>query len=190
MERVTEAAVRRQRTIQTTLLLIILATLPCYCVGFVMLALAPQRTARGQTTPSVPAGTTVTTQPAVVESPTITLFPSSTFDNSTLAPLPATPTQIRLPQFTLTFTPALPTFTPIRPTNTPIIVIPPSNTPIIVPTVTTAPPTPTNKPPTATTAPPTATTKPPTATTAPPTATTAPPTATTGAPAATAAATP
>jgi hypothetical protein len=73
MERVTEAVIRRQRTIQTTLLFIILATLPCYCVGFVLLGNAPQRTQR---TPTVVAQTrTVTGSPAPV---TATLFPSIT----------------------------------------------------------------------------------------------------------------
>src|SRR5438094_10139625 len=110
MERVTEAAVRRQRTIQTTLLFIILATLPCYCVGFVLLGVAPRRTA----TPSTPT-IVVTTAGIVTASPTpfesITPFP--TFSNESALPtLRATPLQFRPPIWTLTFTPTIPTKTP------------------------------------------------------------------------------
>src|SRR5260221_4870255 len=102
MERVTEATVRRQRTIQTTLLLIILATLPCYCVGFVLLGVAPQRGARTPT-PIVTqkAGTSGTTQGLPTLFPSIAPYP--TLIESTLSPLRPTPTQIRMfAQYTFT----------------------------------------------------------------------------------------
>src|SRR5215475_791131 len=99
MERVTEAAVRRQRTIQTTLLFIILATLPCYCVGFVLLGIAPRSGPRTPTvTTATVTGTAGTTSPSITPFPTITTIP---FDSSTLSPLLPTPTQVRLfPTFT------------------------------------------------------------------------------------------
>ncbi len=125
MERVTEASVRRQRTIQTSLLLIILATLPCYCVGFVLLGVAPQR---APTTPT-PPGSQVATSTTSAANPTDTLFP-------TIATI--TPIVIK----TLTPTPIIvKTATPIPPTNTPI---PPTATHTSVPPTATKSPTPTN----------------------------------------------
>ncbi len=122
MERVTEAVIRRQRTIQTTLLFIILATLPCYCVGFVLLGIAPQRTQR---TPTIVAQTrTVTGSPASVTATlfaSITPFPTGFAPPTSLPPLGPTPTQIRL---------ITRTFTPIPPPT--IIIIPPTFTPIII----------------------------------------------------------
>src|SRR5689334_21168675 len=146
MGRVTEVAVRRQRAIQTTLLLIILATIPCYCVGFVLLGVAPQRGARTPTPLATQkAGTSGTDQ--VIP----TLFPSSTpyptLVESTLSPLRATTTQIRIfPQCTFAFTSIPPSRTP---SPTPIIIIP-TNTPIVVLTSTPRPPTSTPVPPTST----------------------------------------
>src|SRR5688572_23070010 len=120
MEGVTAAAVRRQRAIQTALLLIILATLPCYCVGFVLLGVAPQRNLR-PTQATNGTGTTTLTVTGPTLFPSITPYP--TIDNNTLSPLRPTPTQIRIfPTFTPSLTP-LPslTFTPIVPTATVII---------------------------------------------------------------------
>lgn len=191
MERVTEAAVRRQRTIQTTLLFIILATLPCYCVGFILLGIAPSRQHSPNTTPADILATAVTAAPSTTLYPSITPFP--TLGEPSLSPLRPTPTQIRLfPtfSFTLTWTPVIPTRTsiPLPPTSTPIVITSAPPTAIIIPT-TAVPPTavpPTSVPPTA--VPPTATftALPPTPThtlTSPPptatfTATTLPPTAT------------
>src|SRR5215207_2944094 len=114
MGSVTEVAVRRQRAIQTTLLLIILATIPCYCVGFVLLGVAPQRGVRTPTMMvSLTAGAsgTGTTQNAPTLFASITPYP--TISESTLSPLRATPTQIRIfPAFTLTWTPLPPTRNP------------------------------------------------------------------------------
>src|SRR5258708_24035782 len=136
MERVTEATVRRQRVIQTTLLFIILATLPCYCVGFVLLAVAPRNANVGAGTPTVGGTSAATSREA-----TTTLFPSitpyPTLVVSTLSPLQPTPTQFQ-------FAPSpFPSLTPfILPTRTPIIIVPPTitplptNTQIIVPTST------------------------------------------------------
>jgi hypothetical protein len=162
MGSVTEVAIRRQRAIQTTLLLIILATIPCYCVGFVLLGVAPQRGVRTPTiVGSLTAGTsgivgTGTTQ----NSPTLfaSITPYPTISEGTLSPLRATPTQIRIfPAFTLTFTPLPPTrnpatITPIPPTLTAIVIktltpIPPTLTPIPpTTTLTPIPPTLTNTP--------------------------------------------
>lgn len=181
MERVTEAAVRRQRTIQTTLLFIILATLPCYCVGFVLLGVAPRGGQRTPVVTATTAGTPLTPTLAFSLVPSITPFP--TLGDASLSPLRPTPTQIRLfPTYTLTFTPIIPTRTPIPlpPTQTPIVIIPPTSTTIVIPTTavppTAIPPT-TSVPPTPTathTATHTATSVPPT-TEVPPTA--IPPTA-------------
>jgi hypothetical protein len=154
MERVTEAAVRRQRTIQTTLLFIILATLPCYCVGFVLLGVAPRGGQRTPVVTATTAGMPLTPTLAFSLVPSITPFP--TLGDASLSPLRPTPTQIRLfPTYTLTFTPIIPTRTPIPlpPTQTPIVIIPPTSTTIIIPTTavppTAVPPT-TEVPPTAT----------------------------------------
>jgi hypothetical protein len=141
MERVTEAAVRRQRTIQTTLLFIILATLPCYCVGFVLLGVAPRGGQRTPVVTATTAGMPLTPTLAFSLVPSITPFP--TLGDASLSPLRPTPTQIRLfPTYTLTFTPIIPTRTPIPlpPTQTPIVIIPPTSTTIIIPT-TAVPPT-------------------------------------------------
>ncbi|HLY25223.1 MAG TPA: hypothetical protein VKQ72_02715 [Aggregatilineales bacterium] len=175
MERVTEASVRRQRTIQTSLLLIILATLPCYCVGFVLLGVAPQHS---PTTPT-PPGSQVATTTESAANPTETLFPTITLyaPQSPLPPLVATPTQLYLyptaPFVTLTFTPYIPpTITPFIPTITPIVIKTLTPTPIVVKTATPIPPSNTPLPPTATKTP-----VPPTATSIP-TNTPLPPSAT------------
>src|SRR5215831_12364452 len=117
MERVTEAHIRRQRVIQTTLLFVILATLPCYCVGFVLLGVAPGRPRSANTTPSAGLTSTASTsQPTSSFLPTITPYP--TFPINTLSPLLPTPTQINLfPAYTLTWTSLPPTRLP--PTITP-----------------------------------------------------------------------
>src|SRR5438105_6572589 len=95
MERVTEVAVRRQRVIQTTLLFVILATLPCYCVGFVLLGVAPSRQHNTNSTSVVGTTSTASTsQPTDTFMPTITSYP--TFPINTLSPLLLTPTQINL----------------------------------------------------------------------------------------------
>src|SRR5215510_4377606 len=176
MERVTEASVRRQRVIQTTLLFIILATLPCYCVGFVLLGVAPSRGVR-TATPIATRTNEAGDQPTPTLFKSITPFP--TLIENTLSPLLPTPTQLRF-NFTLTWTPIVPTKTPVvQPTWTPIVIVPPTATNIIVPTSTPVTPTATKAPPSATSVPPTATTVPPSATSIPPTATNVPPSATT-----------
>lgn len=129
-----------QRTIRIALLAIILLTLPCYCLGAVLLATAPesQATRSGGTQPPTLGGITA--------SPTVTPFsiftPTARHD-----PLRATATQLFLyptvpqivwPTMTLTWTPQ-PTWTPLpQPTVAPTITVPPSPTlpptPIPVPT--------------------------------------------------------
>ncbi len=132
MERVTEAALQRQRTIQTALLFIILATLPCYCLGAVLLLTSP--TQRAGRTPTVEVSATVIGNPTNTPFPSITPFQLPTIVPSPVGPLLPTPTQIILgfptARPTLTFTPFFPSQTPIvLPSITPIIIIPPTVTP-------------------------------------------------------------
>ncbi len=122
---------RRRRTLRIVLFAIILATLPCYCAGFLLWATAPQRGAAGI--------------PPARGTPTATFTPQAA--NAT-----RTPPQVITP-LPLTGTP----FSPIQPT--PGQFFPPavtrilSPTPFIFPTLTLAPtltPFPTRAPPTET----------------------------------------
>ncbi len=146
MERVTEAALKRQRTIQTTLLFIILATLPCYCLGAVLLLTSPSQ--RGPRTATLqPTDITATVAGAPTNTPLASITPFQIPTANTLvSPLQPTPTQIFLfPTVppTLTFTPFFPTHTPVvLPSVTPIIILPtstplhPTSTPFIPPSFT------------------------------------------------------
>ena len=156
-----------KRTVYGVLIAVILLTLPCYCLGFAVLAAAP-----GAQRPLVlPTGVTLT---AAVE-PSATRLPSGT-----LGPTPTNwvpPTLTPTPPPTKTSTPvSTPTPAPATLTPTP----PPSATPTVA--VATATATATSVLPTATHTPSaTATSAPPTATYTPsatPTATSVPPTAT------------
>ncbi len=156
MDLTSEAAVRRQRTIQMTLLLIIVATLPCYCVGFFLLY-SRRSIAPGPTQPATILGLTQTTTPGGTPlAATITPIPFATLASTAFIPVGPTPTQVRL----MSSTPVLPTWTPfaqqptwtpftfptatpyVAPTSTPIVIIPATSTPV--------PPTSTSPPPTAT----------------------------------------
>jgi hypothetical protein len=177
VESFTEAVVRRQRLTQLTLVLIILATIPCYCVGAALYVYKPVRR-----TPTAQPSLTATRDTGQGITPTVTV---TTAIPTTQSPLYPTPTQFVLPQQTF----VLYTIAPTR-TNSPFPTAQPyqspSNTPIVIqPTVIVVPTsTPTNRPPTATNQPPTVTNtnRPPTATNTqlPPTVTNTqiPPTAT------------
>lgn len=142
-----------QRTIRIVLLVIILLTLPCYCLGAILLATAPESEASRATATQPP------TLGGRTASPTVTPF---TFASPTPRsdPLRATATQLFLyptvPQIvfpTFTITP-LPTWTPPpQPTVAPTLTVPPSPTlpPTVAPVPTdspapTVPPAPTDTP--------------------------------------------
>ncbi len=144
MEGMANTATSRQRTIQLTLLGIILATIPCYCVGFLLLAVRP-----------TPARTTPEESPTPLQFVTATTDPFVTPSITPISPLltatnpifiQPTPTQF----FFISPTPfVFPTQTPfvfpsptpfVFPTQTPIIIVPPTATPIL-PTATPEPPT-------------------------------------------------
>lgn len=136
VEGITSAATSRQRTIQLTLLGIILATIPCYCVGFLLLAIRPA--------PSRSAAPTQTPTPFLLITEALSPFmtPSITPIGPLFSPtspifIQPTPTQFFFfsptPIFFPTATPfVFPTATPfIFPTATPIIIVPPTATPVL-----------------------------------------------------------
>lgn len=104
---------KRRRLLHTILLAIILATLPCYCAGAMLLGLAPDQNRVRITSTSAPTLIEQTLQTLVGGTPTATLFP-------TITPLPF----------------GLYTNTPIfgGPVSTPGQYIPPTNTQIVLPT--------------------------------------------------------
>jgi hypothetical protein len=138
----------RQKT-RLALMAIILLTLPCYCLGMVLLAYAPSGTSTPRPQATSPTLGGMTIQPVA----SITPFMTATFTPYG-APLQATPFQLYLPTntpFYIQPTQApLPTLTiPPTLTSAPTITIAPS--PTLMPT---NPPLPTDIPlPTATTAP-------------------------------------
>lgn len=117
-----------QRTIRIALLAIILLTLPCYCLGAILLATAPESEAARST------GTQPPTLGGRTASPTVTpfMFASPTPRSDELRP---TATQLFLyptvPQFTFptaTITPLPQPTIPPPPTVAPTITVPPSPT--------------------------------------------------------------
>ena len=116
-------SLRTRKPIYTILITIILATIPCYCLGFIALSLRP--TAR----PVLTATPTLMSTPAPTDTPFV-VGPGTT----TPRPLQPTPTQWFPPTFTPT---ATPTQTP-TPTLTPTL----TATPTITPTAVVTPPTP------------------------------------------------
>ncbi len=134
-----EIVARRRTMIRVGLFFVIIGTLPCYLLGFILWGTSPDRQAATQATftPQVTAifGTATNTSPA-----TLTLLPVST-----LSPLGPTPGQFIPPRIIVrTNTPppvfippatAAPTLTPF-PSNTPF----PTNTDLpVIPTFTPAP---------------------------------------------------
>lgn len=134
MDRVTDAALRQQRQIQTILVVIILVTLPCYCVGAVLLATAP--TGRANRTPTL-APTLGVTQLNRTTIPSITPF-TPVVPNATPTPFPSFPTNT--PAFLFPTNPP-----PVFPTPTPLVILP-TNPPVLFPSVTPAPAFPTSTP--------------------------------------------
>jgi hypothetical protein len=118
-----------QRTTRLVLLVIILLTLPCYCLGAVLLAYAPEktRTAPSQQRPTLGGATDFATS-----TPSITPFRTASPTGGALQP---TPLQIYLP----TSVPFIPTWTL---TPTPTFMIVPTST--SAPTLTLIPPLPTS----------------------------------------------
>ena len=109
---------QQQRVQRSILLFIILATLPCYCVGAILLGVAPDNddpVVQSTEVPPIISTTTITVTASIT--PTLNMTPSAT--------LPNTPGQ----------------FNP--PTNTPVRI----NTPTTAPTVTPSPTTQSNQPP-------------------------------------------
>lgn len=132
------SAQRRQRTIQMSLFFIILATLPCYCVGLVLLAVAPrdQNAPRPQTT-QTPAQILSVTATGPTFAPTITPVGFASPTGAII--VPSTPTQIFFPTATRFIFPTL-TDTPfIFPTPTFFVFPTLTDIPIIVPPTATSP---------------------------------------------------
>lgn len=145
-------AERRRRNLRIVLFIIIIATLPFYCAGFLLWGTAPARQSNDRTT------VTATFTPlATALTPSRTLQPSITPLGTQLSPLLPTPIQFfppggggntnplppteSFPVFIPTATFA-PTLTPL-PTNTfippPTLAPPPTNTPIPIPSDTPIP---------------------------------------------------
>lgn len=136
----------RRRTTRLLLLAIIVLTLPCYCLGFVLLAYAPasEDDSTRSSTNSTLGGMTSTP----FTTPTYTPFGFTATPTRAGGPLLPTPGQLYLPTNTpfVWPTPTLtltPTFQPTGlPTSTPAPTITPS--PTLRPTVPTNTPVPTN----------------------------------------------
>lgn len=158
-----QARLRRRRVTRSILLAIIVATLPCYCLGAIMLGLArPNRTSPTTlTAQAIPSQVTVTSQfPGMTYTPFqgVTPLPSGpppTWTPSQSGPLltpgqfiPTSTPLILPPTATLTFTFApIPTSTPLPTSTPPVIVITLTPTPTSTPTPTfTQPPTNTDTP--------------------------------------------
>jgi hypothetical protein len=146
---------KRRRNLRIVLFVIILGTLPLYCLGFLLWGTSPPpRNVRASTNPPVTAGFTIEASPTPNEVlPSLTPFtfptqnvvlpPSPYFPPAVTRFLSPTPTFYIFPTVT-----AAPTLT-IAPSDTPL----PSDTPIPIPTDTPIP-IPTDTPvPTDTTAP-------------------------------------
>jgi hypothetical protein len=130
---------RRQMT-RMILLGILLLTLPCYCLGAILLAYAPEDNAKTERLPTNPTLGGATAIPTQAGTYTFTPFFTSTPLQGGLSPtpgqfwVPPTATSFVWPTFTLTLTPTqfptnLPTLTK-APTLTPTLTLVPSNTPL------------------------------------------------------------
>lgn len=124
------------------LLLIIIATLPCYCIGFVALRLAPNPDQRATPTllqlitrTPTPGGPTavVTFGPIPTQGTQITVLPSLTLTASW------TPSATPSPTVTTSPTPTITPTSTLTPTVTRTLTPPPSLTPTFTPTQTEVP---------------------------------------------------
>jgi hypothetical protein len=128
---------RRQMT-RMILLGIILITLPCYCLGAILLAYAPGDESQTEPIPTNPTLGGATGIPTRTATYTFTPFFTATPLQGGLSPTPGqfwipTNTPFIFPTFTLTMTPTpfptnMPTLTK-APTLTPTLTLVPSNTP-------------------------------------------------------------
>jgi len=132
---------RRRRNLRIVLFVIILATLPFYCAGFLLWATAPQRGASAL--PPTNANASATFTPLATLTPLASNTPfgliTPIFTATSLSPLQPTPGQF--------FPPAVTRFLSPTPFIFPSLTLAPTLTPFIVPTFT---PFPTLAPPTAT----------------------------------------
>jgi hypothetical protein len=144
VERISEARLRQRRMIHTVLLLVIVATLPCYCAGAILLGLARDGSDRVQAT--MPAGATLALTRQAGPSPTWTLFPTITPLPQGPLPTPTpprggtlvTPGQYVPPPATWTPRPPTWTFTPF-PTATAFIIVTSTPAPTVTSTFTWTP---------------------------------------------------
>jgi hypothetical protein len=119
----------RRRATRLLLLAIIVLTLPCYCLGFVLLAYAPANEPESTKIPTNVTLGGITSTPFVTATPTpFALTGTPTQGGAPLLPTPGqlylpTPTPFFWPTATLTLTP------PPQPTNMPTLTMAPSLTP-------------------------------------------------------------
>lgn len=128
----TSNPIARRRLI---LLTIMLATIPCYCVGIIAISLAPDSSATATPSPTF-ANTATQPSPTLFVSPTLEIITSTPTETPTITPtatftltpsvtptITATPTDLQPPTDIPTNTPtSTPSSTPTRtstPTNTP-----------------------------------------------------------------------
>ena len=130
---------RRRRNLRIVLFVIILATLPFYCAGFLLWATAPQRGASAQPLPG--GSVTATFTPLATSNilPSNTPFGLITAIPTSLSPLQPTPGQFIPPAVTRFLSPTPFTFPTLTqaPTLTPFPTFsPPTATPFVAPTAT------------------------------------------------------
>jgi hypothetical protein len=143
MSHLFEATDGSRRNLRIALFVIILATLPFYCIGFILWSVAPQNPAsQGATgTPTLPPVSHTAT-----DTPTITLTPQAFVTATGISPLQPTPLQFLPPGGVLPPPVLPPTSTPppiFIPSSTPAPSLTPipqaTNTPVPQPTITPLP---------------------------------------------------
>lgn len=137
---------RRRQILRVVLLVLILGTVPFYCLGFLLLATAPDRS-REETT-LIPATFTSIGGGGLIVSAT-SQFPTLSTTIDTFPTLLPTPIQYNPPVIPATVFFPSPTVVIFIPTSTlaPSLTFPPSQTPVPTETVFIPPPTDTNAPP-------------------------------------------
>ena len=140
MSHLFESSDGSRRNLRIGLFVIILVTLPLYCIGFILWSVAPQNPGRlsGTQTATLPPLTR-----SVTSTPTLTLTALPLMSATSLSPLQPTPGQFLPPGGGVN----------LPPTSLPPPILPPTSTPppVIIPTSTPAPsltpiPLPTNTP--------------------------------------------
>lgn len=129
--------VKRSR-VKSTLLIVIIATIPCYLLGLIVLWVSNGVLDRATATPTITATAEINEPQTTIEKPTLPV-PTAQFPTATITLTPSI-----TPTLTLTRTYVVPTATPsdtptatLTETPTPIVVS--SDTPIPVPTLTDTP---------------------------------------------------